>query len=451
MKIIVNKKNNFANLIQLAQKNKLGILGHSCDIETIVNFQMLLLQQGSNHLQNSIQEISTGLDIPIFFRTIPHIQNIKYIKNLLILGTFPRFEASTLNLHLRKISTKFGTTSNNIGCYNQHNFPVKHSGTSFKTFFSFFSNKHPLVKVLLQKKNLLIITKNSFDFVNTKLNNNFYNQFFIKKFFMNCNSENLYNIISSNVTSNILAELGIFQLPKNLFSLNFMTNKKFNFKEIWGINFDSKNFKTKNSDFILFNTHNITETQFQSENNMYLLPITSHFEKKNSLVNIEGKIQEGKKAVSSLNNQIKSFSDIVESFSIFNDEFFTLFLQNKFFLKENIINYYSTKNNFENFLVFNWQKRLEKNYNKKKANSFKQQFLNNQSLLNFVRFNKNKHLFSFFYLYFLPKELRVKSYIFNFKNIIQNFYFTDLVTKNSNLMSLSTFFNLTNPQTPLKR
>jgi hypothetical protein len=41
--------------------------------------------------------------------------------------------------------------------------------------------------------------------------------------------------------------------------------------------------------------------------------------------------------------------------------------------------------------------------------------------------------------------------MFNFKNNIQNFYQTDLLTKNSHVMSLTTFFTLNNPSIPIRK
>lgn len=439
------------NLIQLAQKNKIGFIGNSCDSETILNFQHWLLQQGHNNVILATKEINSSVNIPLFYRTTINIQNIKYIKNLLLIGVFPRYEASTFNLQLRKIANNFGNIIYNIGCFNNHNFSVKNSGTSFKTFFNFFVNKNNLTKVLLKKKDLLIVSKNSFDYINIKMNNNFYNQILMKKFFSHINDENLYNLISSNMSSNIFAEIGLTEMPKNLFSLNFYPNQKLKFHEVWGINFDGKNLKYKGSDITLFNTHNVTDNNLTFDNDLYLLPISSHFEKNNSYINVEGKIQLGYKAVSSVSNQIKNFSDIWESFSNYKDEYLNLIFTKKFFLEEIITDYYIDYTTFEEFLLIDWQKRLNKNYNKKNLNSLKEQFLKNQTLLNFVKFNKNKHLFSFYYLYFIPRDFKIDTNIFSFKNSIQNFYFTDMLTKNSNLMSLATFFNLTNSKLPIKR
>jgi NADH dehydrogenase/NADH:ubiquinone oxidoreductase subunit G len=88
----------------------------------------------------------------------------------------------------------------------------------------------------------------------------------------------------------------------------------------------------KTDDLILFNTHNINNLNLEVNNNFYLLPIASHFEMTNTLVNVEGKIQRGYKATSLPQSQTKIFSDILESFTNFKDEYLNFLSKNHSFV-----------------------------------------------------------------------------------------------------------------------
>jgi hypothetical protein len=70
--------------------------------------------------------------------------------------------------------------------------------------------------------------------------------------------------------------------------------------------------------------------------------------------------------------------------------------------------------------------------------------LNNNYLLNFVKFNKHKYLYSFFHLYLAPKFFNKQLSHYNYTNKVQNFYKVDLLNQNSYTMSLANFFNQSN-------
>lgn len=450
--IILDKKfnQNYNNIIQYSQKKTLGLIGNSCDTEIITNLIQWLELSGNKDIFTINNNYYSNIDIPIFYRSSVLIQRIKDITSLLILGNFPRFEAANLNLHLRKIARNYESTLKVVGCFNNHNYPVDNLGTSFKTFISLLGNKHSVVKYFLQKHRLLIISSGLFNYVNKEVNNTFYNQFFMKKFFSFINDYNQYGLISSNTTPNILAELGIKNNSKNYLGSTLKTTakpSKLHFNEIWGVNLENlQHLDYKTDDLILFNTHNINNLNLEVNNNFYLLPIASHFEMTNTLVNVEGKIQRGYKATSLPQSQTKIFSDILESFTNFKDEYLNFLSKNHSFVYFESVDW-STDSTQPIFL----RKRLNPFSSTKHNFTFFYNFLDNQVFLNYFVFHKNKYLFSFFYLFFLPKIFNVKTKMFNFKNNIQNFYQTDLLTKNSHVMSLTTFFTLNNPSIPTRK
>lgn len=455
--IILNKNlnQNYNNIIQHAQKKTVGLIGNSCDTEIISNLVQWLETSGNNDWSITQQNFYQHINIPIYYRSSILFQRIKDITSLLILGNFPRFETANMNLHLRKIARNYESTLKVVGCFNNHNYSVDNLGTSFKTFINIFGNKHFLVKYFLKKHKLLIVSSGFFNYTNKQVNNAFYNQFFMKKFFSFINDYNQYSLITSNTSPNILAELGFLPNPKSsLFFRSKQKNhpKKLHFNEIWGVNLEKlENLNIKSKDLILFTTHNINTINLEVDNNFYLLPITSHFETTNTLMNIEGKVQKGYKATSKSKMQTKHFSNIIETFSNLQDEYWD-FLQknhNLFYLEKNSLGEVDPDFDYEDFSIF--RKRLNPFSSKKHQFSFFYNFLDNQVFLNYFLFHKNKYLFSFFYLFFLPKTFNIKTKIFNFKNNIQNFYQTDLVTKNSHVMSLTTFFTLNNPHMPVKK
>lgn len=433
------KKFKYQNYIYLAQKNKIGIIGDSCNIENVTNFINWLQQTGTANIIPFNSKSIQNNDIPIFYRSSILLQKLKNISNLLILGCFPRFEAATLNLQLRKISRLFNNEINVVGPFNKHNFKVNFLGPNFKTIFNLFAGKHKAIRFYLEKDSLLILSSKNFLNENSyQINTDFYNQFFMKKFFAFSNDLNQFSILESNTTLTTFAELGISNSSKSFLNLKFLKkDQKPNFDEIWGLDLNTlENKNLKGTDLILFNTHNLNDWKTEIKGNLFLLPISAHFETTNNLLNLEGKIQKSYKATSVSKNTIKDFSNIVEAWSNFNDEFWSNW-KNK-----NVL--YKLEKQFTS------KKRLNSNFDKKSQYTFFERFLQNQTLINFFKFNKNKYLFSFFYLFYLPKIISFKTKLFNFKNKIKNFYFTDTLTKNSHIMSLSTFFNLNNNTLPSK-
>jgi len=242
----------------------------------------------------------------------------------------------------------------------------------------------------------------------------------LKNFFFFFNNKNYFIILNSDLSSILLNEIDSLN---NSRSINYFNNFK-NFKKIifdrnYFLNTINKKYSTKKTESIILTSHNILNLKNKSKR-IILLPILTHFEKNSIIINIEGQIQKSVKVTSRFNTSIKNLNNIIESFYEFVDNIF--------------LNYINKNNKFNS-----------KNYI---YNTIKQ--LKHSTILNIISINNNKYLFSFFYLYKLPKIFNLKLNMFIYKNHIKNFYQTDLISNNSTVMSLSTLFNVNNYVFPKK-
>lgn len=418
-------KNNlklYSSLVQM-QKNSNILLGQNNDVSFILNIEAYSKWIGQNNfeLENDINYFNTN--IPVQYRSSTFIRFLKNIDNFLILGSFPRFEASIVNLHIRQSYNKHNQNIVNIGPWNNHTYPVSNVGTSVKTLYSLLTGNNLVIKNFINKQKFSVITSLNKYTHNGDSNQQFLNQILANKFFLYMNKENQLINLSSNNTATAAFEFSNLLNSRSPIHYKKTFDKNFVFNNIFGLNIKESKEKTK--ELIVFNTHNISSKKNKVG---IFLPILSFFEKSCFLLNIEGKIQHSPKVATSASNSVKDLSNIVESL---------YYLQN------------------ENKKLFNSETEIYLDKNKKRLNNSSKNsylllnsFLKKQSILNLIKVKKNRYLHSFSLFYNLTKFYNKNMKLGHYKNNVNNFYKTDLITENSYTMSLSTFFNLNNEFLP---
>ena len=365
--------------------NILGIIGPNNDIESIYFLNKILKLAGSNNIQVGDTFSYYNVDAPCFYQFNSTLRSIDESDAILLIGINPRYEASMLNVRIRKQYMQKQIPIGLIGAPVDLTYPVHHLGSSTKTLINITEGRNFFCKYLRNAKKPLIIVGNE---INKRkdskaLLNLIY--FLSKKSILNLKTFNGLNFVHPNISQINACELGI--APGKNSPLHKGVNNNYDFSFLLNTNGVNKNILNKKNKIYSFNTHKLEEN---SENVSYQIPITGHYEKDSFVINTEGTVQKAFKSVSPFKDARNS-EDIFKVIGKFNNKVST-------FTSKNLIKEVPFLNSFNH--------KREKFY------------------FNFL--NKN--------------EFKNKIYLSNFKNAVDNFYMTDLVTKNSQVMAECSLF-----------
>lgn len=137
--------------------SKIGIVaGSALDLETYFSLRDFAANFGFS-LLGSEKNLKLKSDNPANYRFESLLSDFEKVDYCLFLGVNPRFEASMLNLRLRKLwrrgEIKFGSIGGNFTT----NYPVSSYGLTSKTLVDFVEGRHPLCKDLSAAKNPVIV------------------------------------------------------------------------------------------------------------------------------------------------------------------------------------------------------------------------------------------------------------------------------------------------------
>jgi NADH dehydrogenase (ubiquinone) Fe-S protein 1 len=381
---------NVPSHFYLNQYKKLtGITGKLSDTKSIYYFFQFLNHLGSNNLQSGENLLSMNIDIPLFYRFNSTFAGIEKGDVFLLVGVNLRYEASMLNVRLRKQYMKQDIKIGLVGNPVPLTYPYLHLGSTTKTFVEIAEGRHPFCKQLRSAKNPIVIFGT--EFLQRKDSKALLNvSRFLGKFsILQLKNYNGYNTLHTNVGQMNSCELGAFPGTRSNLHLYNRDKKKTDILFLFeNENFDfSKFIKKKNNKqstkVIVQNSHKLNSLS----NVDFLIPSTAPFEKNSLLVNAEGRTQQSFKAITPYGGA-KDSTKILKGLSIL------------FKLKE--------KKNFSNNSFYNENPTLK--------------------FLNQVPLNINIPFLNF-------NEFSNKVYLSVFLPSITNFYMTDIISKNSQVMS----------------
>ena len=378
-------------------KNILGLVGSNVNVESLYFFNQFLKLSGSNNIQINNNLFNYNLDAPCFYQFNSKLKSVDNSDLILLIGINPRYEASMLNVRIRKQVLKNNITVGLIGPAANLTYKTNHLGSSTKTLINISEGKHWFCKALRQAKNPLIIVGSEFTQRKDVGAINNLIRFISKKSFVNLKNYNGLNFTHPNISQINACELGIksgYNSKLNLINKNIKDQNHFNSTFLLNIDDFNPKFLNKDNTICSLNTHKLDNSQSLFK---YLIPVTGHYEKNSLNFNSEGRLQKSFKSVS-------PYVDARNS-----EDFFKVVgkLNEKYVSNKRFSSYFTNKN-------------LTK----------ENPFIN--SLWN-LRDN--------FYLNYLNiKESNNKIYLSNFKSIVTNFYMTDIVTKNSQIMAECSLF-----------
>ena len=272
---------------------------------------------------------------------------------IILIGTNPRYEATILNLKIRKSFLKNKTEIFSFGGIGELTYPYKIINNSTDEIKNIFEDKSEISKKIKDSKKPMIIFGQSF----FKLDSAGYIFEEFKKFLISINKiNNEWNSI--NILSQNASTVGSYDL--DLVSSNDNKNhviKKLNdnhFDILFLVGQDSLKFKKKNEFVIYIGSHG----DIGAENADVILPGSTYTEQDGYFTNLEGRIQKAYKA---------SYPPGIakEDWEIFNELSKLLKRKNLFKNKDDLIN-----------SMFNYLELKSNNTNIQVKNEFKKEIIN---------------------------------------------------------------------------
>ena len=320
--------NIYKNLYNL--DNNLSIVfGKDTDLETALTLKYFFNKLNCFSLYSNNNFCTDSSDI--FYKFNHKIKDLSKNDLCILVNSNTRFEASMLNLHLRK---NFNLGSLNVGYFGPSmdlTFDIKHLGLGSKGFFELLEGKHIFSKTLKKaQKPTFIFAANAFS--NQEL-------IFIQNTLQNVLGISSVSINILNLDGSVtgLRNIGIKSINSSFSKSNFFLyiNTDLKDKQISSLLDNNNNFN------VYCGAFGVKETGFSN----LILPGKSFTEKKASFMNLEGLVQNTNRAVFGLGDAreewkifLAFFNYVSENSSyskIFKSRFYNDFFSlHKFFSKE---------------------------------------------------------------------------------------------------------------------
>ena len=301
IEVIVNKINK-------TQPNEIaGHIGDMINFENSIAFKKLFINLKSNNLEFREKKFYINPNDKINYIFNSSINGIEESDLILLIGTNPRHEATILNARIRKTFVKKKIPIYSIGDPGDLTYDYKIIGNMTNDIKQIVDKESEISKkILSSKKPIIIIGESALELQSGKyifeeikdylLNNNFINQ-----------EWNALNILAQNASTVGLLD---FKMLSQNNDNNFIFFDKLNsnkFKFLYLLGSDNLEFK-KNNEFIVYQgSHGDRGAEIAD----VILPSSAYTEQNGLYSNLEGRVQECKKASYPI-------GDSLEDWKIFN-------------------------------------------------------------------------------------------------------------------------------------
>ncbi len=283
----------FINKIQSINSHEIaGHIGDMVSMENALSFKNFFEALKCKNLEFREKKIYINTDQKMNYIFNSSIAGIEESDLILLVGTNPRYEASMLNARIRKAFVQKKIPIFSLGNPGDLTYEYKIVGNSTDDIKKILNKEHDFSKKLLSAKKPIIIIGESV--LELKSGGYIFEGF--KKFLNNINlinkNWNALNILVQNASTVGLLDLKILQDKKeNNFSFfDDLNNKKF--KLLYLLGSDNLEFK-KNDEFIVYQgSHGDRGAEIAD----IIFPSATFTEQNGLYANLEGRIQECKKA-----------------------------------------------------------------------------------------------------------------------------------------------------------
>ena len=268
-----------------------GHIGDLVSLETTLAFKKFFELLGSKNLEFREKKFYINSEDKMNYLFNSSINGIEKSDLILLVGCNPRHEATILNARIRKAFRNNKTPIFSVGNPGDQTYEYKIIGDNTQTIKDIIEEKHEFNKVFnTAKKPLIIIGEsalelNSGGFIFEELKNFLYQKKLISE------KWNALNILIQNASTVGALDLKIHNKDKNNFEFfdNIKNNK---FKLLYLLNSDNLKFE-KNDEFVIYQgSHGDRGAEIAD----VILPSAAYTEENGLYQNLEGRVQECRKA-----------------------------------------------------------------------------------------------------------------------------------------------------------
>ena len=284
-----------------------GHIGDMINMESALAFKKLFKIFQSNNLEFREKKIYINSSQKVNYIFNSSIKGIEESDLILLIGTNPRHEATILNARIRKTFVQKNVPIYSIGNPGDLTYDYKIIGNKTDDIKKIISKEHEFSQTLLSaKKPIIIIGETALELKSGKYIFEGLKNFLIDNDFIT-KDWNALNFLTQNASTVGLLDLKILPDKKENDFVFFdnLVNKKFKFLYLLGS--DNLDFK-KNNEFIVYQgSHGDRGAEIAD----IILPSVSYTEQNGLYTNLEGRVQECKKASYPI-------GDAMEDWKIFN-------------------------------------------------------------------------------------------------------------------------------------
>jgi NADH-quinone oxidoreductase subunit G len=292
-----------------------GHVGDMVNMENATAFKKLFKTLKSNNLEFREKKFYINNDSKMNYIFNSSIKGIEESDLILLVGTNPRHEATILNARIRKAYVQKNLPIFSIG--NPGNLTYKYEIIGSKTddIKQIISKEHKFsTKLLSAKKPIIIIGESALELKSGKYIFEELKSFLIKNNFIN-KDWNALNILIQNASTVGLLDLNILldQKGDDFSFFENLENKKFKFLYLLGS--DNLEFKKDNEFIVYQGSHGDRGAEIAD----IILPSAAYTEQNGLYENLEGRVQECKKASYPIGESLedwKIFNRIIKKISI---------------------------------------------------------------------------------------------------------------------------------------
>ena len=308
--------NLIVNKIQSIQSEEIaGHIGDMINMENALAFKKLFKILKSNNLDFREKKFYINHADKINYIFNSTIKGIEESDLILLVGTNPRHEATILNARIRKIYAQKDIPIFSIGNPGDLTYDYQIIGSKTDDIRKIISKEHEFSKKLLSaKKPIIIIGESALELKSGKYIFEELKSFLIENNLINKDWNSL-NILTQNASTVGLLDLNILSDQKGDIYSFFENLENGKFKFLYLLGSDNLDFK-KNNEFIVYQgSHGDRGAEIAD----IVLPSATYTEQNGLYENLEGRIQECKKASYPIGEALedwKIFNRIIKKISV---------------------------------------------------------------------------------------------------------------------------------------
>ena len=273
--------------------NEIGAhIGDMASLETIFSFKNLLKKINCNNYDFREKKFYINPKNKINYLFNSSIQGIEDCDLVLLIGCNPRHEATMINARLRKSIIKNNVPIFSIGNPGDLTYDYNLLGEDISELKNIFEGKSRInEKLNNSKKPLFIVGESALELKNGKYILEETKSFLIKNNFIN-ETWNAFNFLTQNASSVAAIDLKFYNIEDGNNFIFFDKLKNQDFKLLYLVGSDNLVIK-KNNEFIIYQgSHGDRNAEIAD----VILPSPAYTEQDGLFINLEGRIQECRKA-----------------------------------------------------------------------------------------------------------------------------------------------------------